>query len=252
MLCPTPLLASLLACLALPQPAKDPAPVPATPPAPTTPVIAPTPVAPALAVTVVSTDAPDLEEWGQKAAKICEAWYPRLVTELTSEAFTPRDSIKIVFRKKMRAPAATAGDTIFVSAPYVRDHADDLGMMVHELAHVVQAYPGQKEDLGWLTEGIADYIRFWVYEPQTRQAPIDRERASYRNSYRTSAAFLGWLSATRDKAIVNKLNARLRAGNADAKIFEELLGASVDDLWAAFIAAGAPCEPPLPEAAPAR
>jgi len=43
-------------------------------------------------------------------------------------------------------------------------------MIVHELVHVVQAYPENRANMGWLAEGIADYIRFWKYEPQTRQA----------------------------------------------------------------------------------
>jgi len=178
---------------------------------------------------------------------VCEEWFPKLCDMLAGEGFTPTDSVKIVFKPTMRAPAAASGRTINVSAAYVRDHMDDFGMMVHELTHVVQAYPRQKEDLGWLTEGIADYTRFWKYEPRTRQARIDVKKASYRNSYRTSAAFLGWLSDKYDAEIVKKLNARLRKGRADATMFNDLLGKSVDDLWQEFIDAGAPSAPALPQ-----
>lgn len=197
-------------------------------------------------ITVDAADAPDLESWGKESAALCQEWYPKIAKELASDGFTPRDAVKIVFRKKMRVPAATGGDTISVNAAYVTDHKDDRGMMIHELTHVIQAYPRQKEGLGWLTEGIADYIRFWVYEPQTRQRPIDKEHASYRNSYRITAAFLGWLVKTHDAQVVTKLNAKLRAGNADAKIFDQLLGKSVDDLWKEFIDAGAPSAPASP------
>lgn len=244
--------AALLASLALSQPAEKPANAPASPspqsPAPATTQPAQTPPSPAAPATftVIATDAPDLEDWGNESAKLCQEWYPRIAAELASDGFTPRDAVKIVFRKKMRVPAATGGDTISVNAAYVNDHEDDRGMMIHELTHVIQAYPRQKEDLGWLTEGIADYIRFWKFEPQVRQRPIDKEHASYRNSYRIAAAFLGWLVETHDKQIVTKLNARLRAGNADATIFDELLGKSVDDLWKDFIAAGAPASPAIP------
>ena len=73
-------------------------------------------------------------------------------------------------------PAATGGDTIFVNASYVRDHPDDLGMMIHEFTHVIQAYPGQRQDLGWLTEGIADYIRHALFEKDIDQLKLLPDR----------------------------------------------------------------------------
>ncbi len=200
-----------------------------------------------LAITIDSSQAEDLAPWGEKAKALCELWYPKIVAELDSEGFKPRETMKIVFKKKMAAPAAAGGDNISVSAPYVRDHTDDLGMMVHELTHIVQAYPGQKENLGWLTEGIADYIRFWKFEPHVKQSQIDTKKASYRDAYRTTAAFLGWMSKAYDPAIVRKLNAKLRAGNADATIFNDLTGKSIDELWAEFVKAGAPSSPDATE-----
>ena len=221
----------------VPQPAANPAAAPTAAAAP----------APKVVITVNSDDAPDLKEWGEKAKSICEEWYPKLVEELNSDGFKPREKVDIVFKPTMRVPAATGGGTISVNADYVNKHKDDFGMMVHELVHVVQAYPRQKGDMGWLVEGIADYIRFWKYEPQTRQRPIDKEKASYKNSYRISAAFLGWLVANKDKEIVNKLNAKLRQGGADETIFKELLDKTVDELWKEFIEAGAPAAPPKVE-----
>jgi len=202
---------------------------------------------PKLAITVDSSEAEDLAPWGEKAKALCELWYPKIIAELDSEGYKPQETMRIVFKRNMAAPAAAGRDEISVSAPYIRGHTHDLGMMVHELTHIVQAYPGQKEDLGWLTEGIADYIRFWKFEPQVRQNQIDVKKASYKDAYRTAAAFLGWMSKAYDPAIVNKLNAKLRAGNADATIFNELTGKSVDELWAEFVKAGAPSSPEATE-----
>ncbi len=204
----------------------------------------------AVSITVDSSGAPDLRAWGERAKAVCEAWYPKIAAELAGDGFKPRGSVEIVLHPTMRVPAATGGGTISVNAEYVRAHPDDLGMMVHELTHVVQAYPGQKAKLGWLTEGIADYIRFWKYEPGVRQRKIDPEKSSYRDGYRVTAAFLGWLVANKDAGIVNRLNARLRAGGADESVFNDLLGKSVDDLWKEFVAAGAPASPtpPVPDA----
>lgn len=187
-------------------------------------------------------EAPDLKEWGEQAKALCEAWYPRLVKEYTSEGFKPNEKITIAFRKSMGVPAATGGGIISVNAEYVRGHKGDVGMMIHELFHVVQAYPGQKADMGWLTEGIADYVRFWQYEPRTRQGQIDGKTASYRNSYRVTAAFLAWVEAQKPGSVV-ELNARMRKGGVDETVFVDVCGKSVDELWAEFVAAGAPSSP---------
>lgn len=191
---------------------------------------------------VNSDDVPDLKDWGDNAKKVCEEWYTRLNKEYGGDGYVPREKVTILFKKRMRAPAATGGGTINVNGEYVHGHADDVGMMVHELMHVVQAYPGQKGDVGWLTEGIADYVRFWEYEPRTRQAPIDKEKASYRNSYRVTAAFLGWVEKKMPGSVV-KLNAQMRKGGNDEGIFKQVLGTDVDTLWKEFVEAGAPSSP---------
>lgn len=187
-------------------------------------------------------EAPDLKEWGERAVKVCEEWYPRLVKEYASEGFKPAETVNIVFRRTMRVPAATGGGTISVNADYVRGHQGDMGMMVHELFHVVQSYPRQMGDVGWLTEGLADYVRFWQYEPQTKQRQVDGNRASYRNSYRVTGAFLGWLEK-KNPGSAAKLNAQMRKGGNDETIFTSVIGTDVDTLWSEFVEAGAPSSP---------
>jgi acetyl esterase/lipase len=195
-----------------------------------------------LAVTVNSDEAPDLKEWGEKAKALCEEWYPRLLKEYPSEGFKPRESLTIVFEKTMKVPATTGGGKMSVNAEYVRSHPGDVGMVIHELFHVVQSYPRQKADMGWLTEGIADYVRFWEFEPQTHQRQINKEKASYRNSYRVTAAFLGWVES-KTPGSVAKLNAQLRKGGRDETVFKDVVGTDVDELWKGFVEAGAPSEP---------
>lgn len=199
--------------------------------------------APKLEIVINAEESPESAAWAEKAKAVCQAYYPKLIEELASDGFVPRSSVTIVMKRKYFAPAAASGGTISVSVPHITGNPGDLGMMVHELAHVIQAYPGQKANLGWLTEGIADYIRFWKYEPQVGQAPINTKTASYRDAYRTTAAFLGWMSDAHDPQIVRKLNARMRKGGCDETIFKDLLGKSVDELWAEFVAAGAPSSP---------
>jgi hypothetical protein len=73
------------------------------------------------------------------------------------------------------------------------------GAVVHELVHVVQSYgrvrrtdPDATRAPGWLVEGIADYIRWFLYEPETRGAEINERnlsRARYDASYRVTGTF---------------------------------------------------------------
>lgn len=66
-------------------------------------------------------------------------------------------------------------------------------MLSHELCHVIQSYPNYKA--GWLVEGIADYVRFFQFEPETKIAPPDPKKSKYTDSYRTTAAFLDYVHA---------------------------------------------------------
>lgn len=122
------------------------------------------------------------------------------------------------------------GDDIHVSSEWVtRKAPHDYGMVVHELTHVVQNYQGGGE--GWLTEGIADYTRFWHFEPGAWKPEIDPERDSYRGAYRVTAAFLAWLVEKHDPEIVRKLNTASRHRQPASPVFLEATGKAIDVLW---------------------
>ncbi len=159
-------------------------------------------------VTVDTSQVPELAEWGEQAKKLIEEWHPRIAETLASDNFQPPNKVQLIFEKNGKGVAATTGTTIRVTADWVKKHPDDLGMIVHELTHVVQNYPAN--DAGWLVEGIADYVRMYQYEPQTKLSGIDPARQSYRDGYRTTAMFLAWIAAAHDKQIVSKLNDAFR------------------------------------------
>lgn len=48
---------------------------------------------------------------------------------------------------------------ITISSKYLRKKPQDLDVITHEVMHIVQAYPNNSGP-GWLTEGIADYVRY--------------------------------------------------------------------------------------------
>ena len=86
---------------------------------------------------------------------------------------------------------------------------------------------------GWIGEGIPDYIRWFLYEPQTRGAEISARalpQARYDASYRTSANFINWVTNTYDKDLPRKVNAAAREGRYMDEIWKELTGKTVQEL----------------------
>ena len=105
---------------------------------------------------------------GAKAKTLVEKWYPIINNLLKTDGFTPPSKVKIVFKKDMKGVAYTSGNTITIAGDWIKKSPNDYGMVVHELTHVIQQYRRTKRTDGWLVEGIADYVRFFKYEPNTK------------------------------------------------------------------------------------
>jgi hypothetical protein len=108
--------------------------------------------------------------------------------------------------------------------------------VIHELVHIVQQYPNSRFKQGWLVEGIADYIRWWRYEPESPRPRIDPEKSKYTDAYRTTAYFLAWASRKYDMRLVPALDRALRAGEDPMPKFAQYTGKDADALWKEFIA----------------
>ncbi len=173
-------------------------------------------------------DAPEMKEWAEKAARECERWYPRLNDELKSEGYKPARVIYMSLKANYNGVAATSGNRITGSVKFFKDHPDDVGAMVHETVHVIQHYRGRGNP-GWLVEGLDDYIRFFKYEPG-KIGPINARRARYNASYRTTAAFLAYVTDKYNKELISKLNTAMREGKYKEEIFKELTGKTVQEL----------------------
>ena len=125
-------------------------------------------------------------------------------------------------------------------------HPDDLGIVVHEETHAVQAYR-RDHTPGWVTEGIADYTRWFVFEPVAKRPHPTQPKANYNDSYRTTAAFLNWCQTTYDKDLVLKLNAVCRAGQYTEAFWQQTTGHPLADLgaqWKATLPMGRPATRP--------
>lgn len=203
-------------------------------------------------VEVDVTDEPAAKEWAEAAKGLVESWYPKLTEllatdgrdpvtgELKGKPFDPPKTIKLVFKKELNVPAYASGGTITINGQWISQHPDDLGMVVHELTHVIQSYAGRRVP-GWLVEGIADYIRWWKYEGELHAGPgrtkINPEKAKYTDSYRTTAMWLAWVSRKYDMRLVPVLDKAMRDGEDPVPTFKKLTGKEPEALFAEFVAA---------------
>ena len=157
--------------------------------------------------------------------------YPELVERFEDPEKPAAREVRIVMETAMRVPAYCNRDEIHVSVDWLRKHPEDIGLLTHELTHVVQSYG--RAGPSWLTEGIADYARL-------RYGPEDQpgwslpeqlsESQSYKDSYRVAARFLVWLDDRHPDA-VDQLHRKLQHREYDSKTFEALTGDSLDTLW---------------------
>ncbi len=190
-------------------------------------------------VSIDVTDLPDAMPWAEKAKTLVEEWFPQITALLDTKDYRVPSEIKLVVKKKINVPAYTSNATITINGEWITQHPDDLGMVVHELVHVVQHYPGGKTNVGWLVEGIADYIRWWRYEPEyfaTHGRPkIDPAKSKYSDAYRTTAYWLAYVGKKYDSRLVFDLDSAMRHRQDPLGVFKNLTGKEPQELWDEFI-----------------
>lgn len=177
---------------------------------------------------------PLVRDWANEAGSVVVEWWPQIARLLATDAFQPPSELALIFKRELSAPAVRTHEGIFISIPWITAHPDDFGMLVHELTHAIQDYPAAIRNAGWLVEGIADYVRYWHYEPELERPRLDPAKAHYRDGYGTSASFLAWLVARHDRRIVRTLDAALRAGQYQPELFQTITGVELDELWKQF------------------
>jgi len=189
-----------------------------------------------------ASQAPELKPWvDEKLKPICAAWYPKIVDMLPSRDYAAPNRFAIVFEADMRGVAYTSGRRIVCSASWIADNLDGeaAGAIVHEMVHVVQQYGrarGGNRSPGWLVEGVADYIRWFLYEPEKLRPRPDPVRANYTDSYRTTGAFLDYVTRRHDQEIIKKLNAAMRSGEYSEDLWRQYTGHTAEELWAEYVA----------------
>ncbi len=180
-----------------------------------------------------TSNAPDLKRFGSKVTTILSNWFPYIESLLLSPTYKKQTITRLVIKFESNYTGVAAAywhkspPIVIGSVNYYRNRKDDLGSMIHELVHIVQKY---KKCDGWVTEGIADWVRYFHYEPQQKRPNKPKRNTSYRNGYGSSAYFLNWIES-RYKWMIYYLNKDCREGTYNENIFKRLTGHSVDELW---------------------
>lgn len=156
--------------------------------------------------------------------------YPQLAKDFNRATLK---SVTFVIDPEYKGVAATSGGVIRYNPEWFVKNPSDIDVVTHEVMHVIQSYP-HRAGPGWLTEGVADYVRF-KYGVANEEANWSltefNEKQSYENSYRITARFLHWVVTHHDKKFVKKLDHTLREGKYDEDFWVKRTGSTVDELW---------------------
>ncbi|MCC9600894.1 basic secretory family protein [Stieleria sp. JC731] len=189
-----------------------------------------------------TTETPDLQPWVQKELMpICKQWYPKIVGLLPSEGYDAPEELTVTFKAYMDGVAYAAGTQITAAGPWYRRQLEGeaLGSIVHEMVHVVQQYGrarGRNRNPSWMVEGVADYVRWFLYEPPQNRPRVNPARANYNDSYRTTASFLDFAAKKYDPKLIEKFNASMREGRYSDDLWNKLTGKSPEEIWKEYVA----------------
>jgi len=213
-------------------------------------------------IVIDTSAAPELKDWVEtKLGPTLAEWYPKIAEMLPSDGYTPPKKFTVLLRPG-QGVAATGGTRVTANSNWLRGelNREATGALVHEEVHVVQQYGyglgGRRRGATtrpanggqaaarpttrpagnpvWLVEGIADYVRWWYYEPDgPRRYPNPKStRTKYDGSYTISANFRHWVAEKYDKDIVKELNAAMRQHRYSPDLWKQYTGKTVEELGA--------------------
>lgn len=178
-------------------------------------------------------DVPELAEWGKVAQRLMRDWHPRINNLLSSPGFASPKVLSLKLKKSTKGVGATSGTEVVVFSNWIEKHPDDFGLVIHELVHVIQKYPSKNPV--WISEGIADYIRWAIYEGKHQHSfPVPKEIDGYKQGYQAAAGFFLWLETNESPGIVRRLNTAMRTSAYDSNLFERLTGDDLATLWGRY------------------
>ncbi|WP_423129997.1 basic secretory protein-like protein [Gaoshiqia sp. Z1-71] len=169
-------------------------------------------------------------EVGERLKETFFEVYPELVKQFNKKSTR---KVTFVIDPDYDGVAATSADKVVYSPKWFAAHPGDIDVVTHEVMHIVQAY-GRTPGPWWVTEGIADYVRF-KYGVDNAGAgwslPELTEKHHYTNSYRITARFFVWLEKHKDEKLIKKIDQLMRGHSYRDESWKELTGQTIDELW---------------------
>ena len=156
--------------------------------------------------------------------------YPEEVKEYNPKSMK---KVYIIIDPDYKGVAATNNGIVRINPEWFHKHPQDIDVVTHEVMHIVQAYPHDAGP-GWITEGIADYVRYKLgvnNGPGGWKLTEYNPKQSYNNAYRITARFFVWLEKHYDKKLVKKLNTAMRNKKYTADFWKDETGKTIDKLW---------------------
>ena len=207
--------------------------------------------------TLDATEAPDLQEWcAEHLIPVMDEWYPKIIEMLPVDGISPAKDITFTLKDTTDlpghlrgVPAYASGNSVVFNAGFMRDQktGEAVGAGIHEVVHVVQ-FGGERAENRrqrvrrpptWVTEGVADYIRWFLYEPESKGAEITKRNigsANYDSSYRITGNFFDWVIKNYEKDLMRKLNVATHDGYTP-ELWKEWTGKTAEELneeWKAY------------------
>lgn len=131
---------------------------------------------------------------------------------------------KIAWTNTSWDPNTVHGD---ICVPASSANPGDLGMIVHELMHVIQV--GYKNCPSWLIEGTADYVRYYWFDPPSRRPRAGRSSDCH-DGYGTTAEFLDWTAHRYAPNLLRAMDLGFRSGQSVDDILISATGHNLDQL----------------------
>ncbi|KAL0068525.1 hypothetical protein AAF712_004239 [Marasmius tenuissimus] len=117
----------------------------------------------------------------------------------------------------------------YIKKTEARSKEEILGVLTHEVVHCYQ-YNARGTCPGGLIEGFADYVRL-----RSSLAPPHWKRDGGNHKwdagYQTTGYFLDWIARSYGEDKLRELNECMKDAEFDEKMFLEILGKMVKDLW---------------------
>jgi hypothetical protein len=157
--------------------------------------------------------------------------YPKIVNEYNKKSLK---TVNFFIDTAYHGVAATDNGRVVFSVAYMTKHPADIDVVTHEVMHIAQDYGNFEGGPGWLTEGIADYVRNEHGIANTEanwKLPDYKPTQNYDNAYRITARFLVWVETKVKKGTVKKLDSQMRDHTYTADTWKKLTGKTVNELW---------------------